>query len=150
MRFAKFSEGPVAQWIRHRPTEPGIAGSKSAGVIVLSSPTNLHEPGPINCLDGVGDGNLLRCDKPEGLINCACEVATAQPLLPNPEDDAPPQKPKPACCGERERERDRRPLMMDGAQEPVCGFEYHSSTDDLPAKYAIVLRGCGRCFWPMG
>ena len=26
-------EGPVAQWIRHRPTEPGIAGSRPAGVI---------------------------------------------------------------------------------------------------------------------
>ena len=25
--------GPVAQWIRHRPTEPGIAGSSAAGVI---------------------------------------------------------------------------------------------------------------------
>ena len=29
------SAGPVAQWIRHRPTEPGIAGSSPAGVIVL-------------------------------------------------------------------------------------------------------------------
>ena len=27
--------GPVAQWIRHRPTEPGIAGSSPAEVIVL-------------------------------------------------------------------------------------------------------------------
>jgi hypothetical protein len=27
-------DGPVAQWIRHRPTEPGIAGSSPAGVIV--------------------------------------------------------------------------------------------------------------------
>ena len=27
--------GPVAQWIRHRPTEPGIAGSSPAGVILL-------------------------------------------------------------------------------------------------------------------
>ena len=25
--------GPVAQWIRHRPTEPGIAGSSPAGFI---------------------------------------------------------------------------------------------------------------------
>ena len=25
--------GPVAQWIRHRPTEPGIAGSSPVGVI---------------------------------------------------------------------------------------------------------------------
>ena len=31
--FALFTEGPVAQWIRHRPTEPGIAGSSPAGVI---------------------------------------------------------------------------------------------------------------------
>ena len=28
-------EGPVAQWIRHRPTEPGIAGSSPAGVMQL-------------------------------------------------------------------------------------------------------------------
>ena len=28
--------GPVAQWIRHRPTEPGIAGSSPAGVKHLS------------------------------------------------------------------------------------------------------------------
>ena len=27
-------KGPVAQWIRHRPTEPGIAGSSPAGVIL--------------------------------------------------------------------------------------------------------------------
>ena len=27
------ARGPVAQWIRHRPTEPGIAGSSPAGVI---------------------------------------------------------------------------------------------------------------------
>ena len=27
-------DGPVAQWIRHRPAEPGIAGSSPAGVIV--------------------------------------------------------------------------------------------------------------------
>ena len=26
------TSGPVAQWIRHRPTEPGIAGSSPAGV----------------------------------------------------------------------------------------------------------------------
>ena len=26
------ARGPVAQWIRHRPTEPGIAGSSPAGV----------------------------------------------------------------------------------------------------------------------
>ena len=27
-------QGPVAQWIRHRPTEPGIAGSSPAGVML--------------------------------------------------------------------------------------------------------------------
>ena len=31
------TEGPVAQWIRHRPTEPGIAGSSPAGVIECES-----------------------------------------------------------------------------------------------------------------
>ena len=30
------ASGPVAQWIRHRPTEPGIAGSSPAGVIFLA------------------------------------------------------------------------------------------------------------------
>ena len=29
--------GPVAQWIRHRPTEPGIAGSSPAGVIFAAA-----------------------------------------------------------------------------------------------------------------
>ena len=29
------ARGPVAQWIRHRPTEPGIAGSSPAGVIAM-------------------------------------------------------------------------------------------------------------------
>ena len=35
--FAKlpFSAGPVAQWIRHRPSEPGIAGYSPAGVIAI-------------------------------------------------------------------------------------------------------------------
>ena len=28
------ASGPVAQWIRHRLTEPGIAGSSPAGVIL--------------------------------------------------------------------------------------------------------------------
>ena len=27
----------MAQWIRHRPTEPGIAGSSPAGVIIAPS-----------------------------------------------------------------------------------------------------------------
>ena len=31
--MASDADGPVAQWIRHRPTEPGIAGSSPAGVI---------------------------------------------------------------------------------------------------------------------
>ena len=34
IRF-RCATGPVAQWIRHRPTEPGIAGSSPAGVIVV-------------------------------------------------------------------------------------------------------------------
>ena len=29
----RFASGPVAQWIRHRPTEPEIAGSSPAGAI---------------------------------------------------------------------------------------------------------------------
>ena len=31
------STGPVAQWIRHRPTEPGIVGSSPTGVNYLGS-----------------------------------------------------------------------------------------------------------------
>ena len=31
-QFHHCTRGPVAQWIRHRPTEPGIAGSSPAGV----------------------------------------------------------------------------------------------------------------------
>ena len=44
--------GPVAQWIRHRPTEPGIAGSSPVGVIQCC----LHVP---SCLQGYGGGVLL-------------------------------------------------------------------------------------------
>ena len=29
------AQGPVAQWIRHRPTEPGVAGPSPAGVICM-------------------------------------------------------------------------------------------------------------------
>ena len=36
---ARSSHGPVAQWIRHRPTEPGIAGSSPAGVIAAAART---------------------------------------------------------------------------------------------------------------
>ena len=35
--FCPAAAGPVAQWIRHRPTEPGIAGSSPAGVIFSTS-----------------------------------------------------------------------------------------------------------------
>ena len=31
------STGPVAKWIRHRPTEPGIVGSSPTGVNYLGS-----------------------------------------------------------------------------------------------------------------
>lgn len=34
MESSRFRTGPVAQWIRHRPTEPGIAGLSPAGVIL--------------------------------------------------------------------------------------------------------------------
>ena len=36
----------MAQWIRHRPTEPGIAGSSPAGVIMLECwhPCNARSP----------------------------------------------------------------------------------------------------------
>ena len=33
LRIGGRTTGPVAQWIRHRPTEPGIAGSSPARVI---------------------------------------------------------------------------------------------------------------------
>ena len=34
------TNGPVAQWIRHRPTEPGIAGSSPAGVMFRLLPAH--------------------------------------------------------------------------------------------------------------
>jgi hypothetical protein len=40
------SRGPVAQWVRHRPTEPGIAGSSPAGVIFLARFEHRALPGP--------------------------------------------------------------------------------------------------------
>ena len=39
----------MAQWIRHRPTEPGIAGSSPAGVILLKSNRDYIFTG-ISCL----------------------------------------------------------------------------------------------------
>jgi hypothetical protein len=40
------STGLVAQWIRHRPTEPGIAGSSPAEVIVLIAWQLSHDEMP--------------------------------------------------------------------------------------------------------
>ena len=42
LRQAALLIGPVAQWIRHRPTEPGIAGSSPAGVILVSGAETLR------------------------------------------------------------------------------------------------------------
>ena len=39
------ARGPVAQWIRHRPTEPGIAGSSPAGVIPTGCFNYMHDTG---------------------------------------------------------------------------------------------------------
>ena len=41
---AYLTSGPVAQWIRHRPTEPGIAGSSPAGVIFHFTPSRCLLP----------------------------------------------------------------------------------------------------------
>jgi hypothetical protein len=47
---ASIVSGPVARWIRHRPTEPGIAGLSPARVILLvaivgrhAAPSRLHQ-----------------------------------------------------------------------------------------------------------
>ena len=49
------ASGPVAQWIRHRPTEPGIAGSSPAGVILFSCP---DQRGSLQCgFTRGGNGN---------------------------------------------------------------------------------------------
>ena len=40
MKSRLFGIGPVAQWIRHRPTEPGIAGSSPAGVMLSQVPSD--------------------------------------------------------------------------------------------------------------
>ena len=39
-------QGPVAQWIRHRPTEPGIADSSPAGVRRLGAKVGSREESP--------------------------------------------------------------------------------------------------------
>ena len=41
--------GPVAQWIRHRPTEPGIAGSSPAGVNCIGKPAKKKPQVRVKC-----------------------------------------------------------------------------------------------------
>ena len=41
VRSSATIEGPVVQWIRHRPTESGIAGSSPAGVMIHRSAIEL-------------------------------------------------------------------------------------------------------------
>ena len=49
LRF--LASGPVAQWIRHRPAEPGIAGSSPAGVISISA-GRIHSPAELSLAPG--------------------------------------------------------------------------------------------------
>ncbi len=51
----------MAQWIRHRPTEPGIAGSSPAGVI-----------------SGVKQSNIAIACLTFALQSCSCEVTAAR------------------------------------------------------------------------
>ncbi len=46
------ASGPVAQWIRHRPTEPGIAGSSPAGVIFALWALSVRAPRRANAGTG--------------------------------------------------------------------------------------------------
>jgi hypothetical protein len=39
---ASIVSGPVAQWMKHRSTETGIAGSSPAGVILLAATVGRH------------------------------------------------------------------------------------------------------------
>ena len=71
------SSGPVAQWIRHRPTEPGIAGSRPAGVILFAWLCGARMLAA--CLSavvgGLGSG-LLRYELDCLFCGCAVRVAT--------------------------------------------------------------------------
>ena len=60
--------GPVAQWIRHRPTEPGIAGSSPAGVIYYS--TNLPQP-----VKSKQEGRTSKRTKRGQITRSACELS---------------------------------------------------------------------------
>ena len=76
--------GPVAQWIRHRPTEPGIAGSSPAGVISQAWQTSVsRKPTP----------NVVR--------NQPGIRQVPQPPTPRTAEDSAPQKlakPKVQMC----------------------------------------------------
>ena len=62
--MAPDAEGPVAQWIRHRPTEPGIAGSSPAGVMFRLLPARsgflFTDANVRPCAHWAGDSRWLR------------------------------------------------------------------------------------------
>ena len=65
MRHAGTTTGPVAQWMRHRPTEPGIAGSSPAGVIVIAC--NMEMMGAVLLTDTTTVGLEPKRGDPIGL-----------------------------------------------------------------------------------
>ena len=70
-------EGLVAQWIRHRPTEPGIAGSSPAGVMQC-----LRSPG---CHKGLALPRSSRCQHQSisTTIRLSLQHSAARPLRPD-------------------------------------------------------------------
>ena len=81
-KFAKGAQGPVAQWIRHRPTEPGIAGSSPAGVICASHPLHARPAWRLprvfwSCGKSAGDVSATnRSHGPCGLMDKALVFGT--------------------------------------------------------------------------
>ena len=81
--------GPVAQWIRHRPTEPGIAGSSPAGVIEMHDSAKAHARLLRACLAPLG--------APPISLDPICPTAPSHPPPPPPARPAgrPPPPPPP-------------------------------------------------------
>ena len=69
--------GPVAQWIRHRPTEPGIAGSSPAGVIILQCGAPPHAASHTTGTDSLAIGQRTSRRRSNTLFDWGLALAMA-------------------------------------------------------------------------
>ena len=85
-KFAKGAQGPVAQWIRHRPTEPGIAGLSPAGVICASHPLHARPAWRLprvfwSCGKSAGDVSATNRSQKNTVPLHKCEPRHKRPYL---------------------------------------------------------------------